>query len=263
MENNYSVYKHTSPSGKVYIGITGIKPKDRWDSGFGYKGQVFERAIKKYGWENITHEILFTGLSKEEACKKEIELIAEYKSNDSRYGYNASLGGEGGNNGYIPSKEQRKAMGARAHQLWQDQEYASKILRSIAQIAENQKMAVNQYLDNGTLIASYGSQKEAEEKTGISRKRICYACKHKIKAGGYYWRYLTDKPLTNEEINKPIEHPNKRRPIIQMDKNGNEIRRYSGIIEAERITGISTSNIYQCCSNRSKTAGGFIWRYAN
>ena len=27
--NNYCVYKHTSPSGKVYVGITKLKPKYR------------------------------------------------------------------------------------------------------------------------------------------------------------------------------------------------------------------------------------------
>ena len=28
----FCVYKHTTPSGKVYIGITSRKPKERWDS---------------------------------------------------------------------------------------------------------------------------------------------------------------------------------------------------------------------------------------
>lgn len=27
MERNYSVYKHTTPSGKVYIGLTSLEPK--------------------------------------------------------------------------------------------------------------------------------------------------------------------------------------------------------------------------------------------
>ena len=35
--NNYCVYKHTSPSGKVYVGITKLKPKYRWNNGKGYK----------------------------------------------------------------------------------------------------------------------------------------------------------------------------------------------------------------------------------
>lgn len=34
---SYTVYKHTSPSGKVYIGITCRKPEYRWNHGKGYK----------------------------------------------------------------------------------------------------------------------------------------------------------------------------------------------------------------------------------
>ena len=61
----YTVYKHTSPSGKVYIGITKRKPEYRWNKGKGYRKDqlLFYRAIKKYGWDNFTHEILYTGLS--------------------------------------------------------------------------------------------------------------------------------------------------------------------------------------------------------
>lgn len=33
----YTVYKHTTPSGKVYVGITKQKPEQRWDNGNGYK----------------------------------------------------------------------------------------------------------------------------------------------------------------------------------------------------------------------------------
>ena len=93
MENNYSVYKHTSPSNKVYIGITSMQPKRRWKNGEGYKTQMFYRAIQKYGWDNFTHEILFGGLTKDEAEHKETELISYYKSNQKEYGYNVDNGG--------------------------------------------------------------------------------------------------------------------------------------------------------------------------
>lgn len=73
---NYTVYIHTSPIGKVYIGITKMNPIRRWANGLGYKNcSHFFNAILKYGWDNIRHEILFTGLSKEEAEQKEIEFI--------------------------------------------------------------------------------------------------------------------------------------------------------------------------------------------
>ena len=94
MERNYTVYKHTSPSGKVYIGITGRKPEKRWDNGNGYKhNKHFNNAIKKYGWGNIQHEVLVEGLTKEQAEQMEIELIAKYRSTDCRFGYNISNGG--------------------------------------------------------------------------------------------------------------------------------------------------------------------------
>ena len=93
MENNYCVYKHTSPNNKVYIGITSMNPKQRWANGKGYKTQMFYCAIEKYGWENFKHDILFENLTKNEAEQKERELIAYYKSNHKDYGYNIDNGG--------------------------------------------------------------------------------------------------------------------------------------------------------------------------
>ena len=90
----YFVYKHTCPNNKVYIGMTFKKPEQRWQLGRGYKNNKhFYRAICKYGWENIKHEILYQDLTKEEAEQKEIELISKYKSNNPSYGYNIEFGG--------------------------------------------------------------------------------------------------------------------------------------------------------------------------
>ena len=50
-------------------------------------------AIKKYGWENVKHEILYKNLTKEEAEQKEIELIKFYNSTDDNFGYNIEKGG--------------------------------------------------------------------------------------------------------------------------------------------------------------------------
>ena len=94
MEKNYTVYMHVSPNGKVYIGITSLKPKYRWENGRGYKGnEYFYRAIKKYEWNNFEHIIIENNLTKEQAENMEIELIAKYRSNDREYGYNIESGG--------------------------------------------------------------------------------------------------------------------------------------------------------------------------
>lgn len=46
-DNLWCVYKHTSPSGGVYIGITSDYPLARWRNGRGYDCcEVMNKAIK-------------------------------------------------------------------------------------------------------------------------------------------------------------------------------------------------------------------------
>ena len=95
MKNNFIVYKHTCPNNKVYIGITKVNPVKRWRKGEGYVNNLhFYRAIQKYGWDCIKHEIVCSELSEEEAKKIEVALIAAYNSNNPLYGYNQTLGGD-------------------------------------------------------------------------------------------------------------------------------------------------------------------------
>lgn len=92
-DKKFTLYKHTNKiNGKVYIGITCQSPIKRWGlNGSGYKTQMFfRRAIEKYGWDNFTHEILYSGLDNEDAVILEAELIAYYKS--LRLSYNMSDG---------------------------------------------------------------------------------------------------------------------------------------------------------------------------
>ena len=132
MGENYKVYKHTSPNGKVYIGITKKKyVKDRWGKGKGYENNdYFTKAINKYGWDNFGHEILFEGLSKEEACQKEIELITEYKSNNSDFGYNLTAGGEGCTD-YKHSDEIKDVIGKASKERMNNPEYKQNIINKI------------------------------------------------------------------------------------------------------------------------------------
>lgn len=92
----YVIYEHVSPSGKVYIGQTCQQLNRRWRNGNGYvKNTYFYRAIKKYGWDNFQHNVICRCDTLEEANKIEAELIQKYKSNNPRYGYNISGGGDG------------------------------------------------------------------------------------------------------------------------------------------------------------------------
>ena len=93
----FYIYRHTNLiNGKVYIGQTCQKPEYRWGKdGNGYKNSPhFYSAIQQYGWNAFQHEILYSGLTQEEANKIETELILKYDSNNPSKGYNSETGGK-------------------------------------------------------------------------------------------------------------------------------------------------------------------------
>ena len=93
----YIVYQHKNKiNSKIYIGITSRTPEERWGhNGNNYKtSPYFYNAIQKYGWNNFEHNILYTNLTKEQACQKEQELIQYFHSMDRNFGYNSTSGGE-------------------------------------------------------------------------------------------------------------------------------------------------------------------------
>lgn len=105
--NHWTVYIHIIPkelSGynwdKYYVGVTGTSVQERWHRGLGYKrnnrpGCYFYKAINKYGWNNIIHEIVAENLTMDEAKNMEILLIEKLKSFNPKYGYNRTRGGDG------------------------------------------------------------------------------------------------------------------------------------------------------------------------
>lgn len=76
----------------MYVGITSIDPKDRWNKGY-TKNQKIYKAIKKYGWDQFDHRVLVDHLTQEEAEELEQILINDLMTQDDRYGYNIANGG--------------------------------------------------------------------------------------------------------------------------------------------------------------------------
>ena len=217
----YCVYKHTSPNGKVYIGITGQNPIKRWGGGNNYlKQKHFGSAILKYGWDNFKHEILFDGITKQEACEKEKELIAKYKSNNPQYGYNLSAGGESGAAGVIVSEETRKKLsearkGEKNHNY--HRVFSEETRRKISEaskrnrgekhwnygnkytaeqrkkLSEAHKNSNQKYFTKKVMCVEtktiYNSMKDAAKAINRSQGNITTSIKTGIKCGGYHWLY--------------------------------------------------------------------------
>ena len=105
MENGYTVYRHICPNNKMYIGITRKKPEDRFLNGQGYfDNKKFYKDIKKYGWDNIKHEILFENLSRKLALCIESIYIVFYNTCNECNGYNSR---EYSSNGKTTLKESK------------------------------------------------------------------------------------------------------------------------------------------------------------
>ena len=207
-EHIWTVYKHTSPSGKVYIGITSTNPVLRWSRGYG-KQTIFGKAIKKYGWDSFTHEILFSNLTKDKAEEKERELILIYKQEG--ISYNDAMGGfcRGKQSELTKAKIREKALGhkrnighivpdetkekiRKSHKGKSLKEETKEKLRNHPNIRgnTNRRKTVYQLNSQYELIGVYSNTYEAQKYTGVNRCNITACCNGRLKsAGGFIWTY--------------------------------------------------------------------------
>ena len=95
--NCWKVYCYTGENGKKYIGITSRSLYERaGKDGYCYthnQNGKFSNAIKKYGFNFFTPEILEDNLSEEKAKELEQYYIEYYDSYNN--GYNTTMGGDG------------------------------------------------------------------------------------------------------------------------------------------------------------------------
>lgn len=251
MENNYCIYKHTAPNGKVYIGQTCQKPESRFGKdGYRYKGcTLFYNAIQKYGFDNFKHEILFDKLTQEEANEKEIELIREHRSNERAFGYNLQDGGCNGS----PTEETRKKMSE-----WQ--------IGKVFSDETKQRISMARF---GQKDSDETRKKKSDSHKG---KRLSDETKIKLSVAG-------TKRVTNEQIdrvrelglsNKGKKHTEKSRKNMSESHKGKNCKKvlcvetkivYNSLTEASECTSIKRQNIGKVCNGRLKTAGGYHWDF--
>lgn len=141
---------------------------------------------------------------------------------------------------------------------WCDQKYNSNYGTSKDRIALKLKngllsKSVQQYRTDGIFVKEYPSAIEASRQLGLSVSGIvsCCNCNPKYKTcGNYQWKYSN----SNKEI------IDVRTWIVQLTKDGKQICSYESVTKASASTGISRTSISNNLSNKSKSAGGFVWK---
>lgn len=258
----YCVYKHTGPSGKVYIGITKRKPQKRWNSGRGYvDNRYFYRAIQKYGWENFKHEIIADGLDKEEASEMERKLISEYDSTNPEVGYNIEAGGI---DGPIVTDAMRVNLSKRGKRMLAERpDLHEKFLKGRDDYFSDPQ---NVKKHSDTLKRYYQEHPEA-------RKRISEQTKARL-TDEYRQRAseAQKKAHGTPEARKRARDSHKAQMIAieQWSLDGKLIACYECIGDAVRATGICRQNIMKVLKHtltkagrERQTAGGYKWRYVD
>lgn len=290
--DKYKIYVHINKTNrKLYIGQTCRKIVEQryGKNGNQYKKcPLFYNAIKKYGWNDFEHIVLFDNLSKEMADILEKELIKKYNTTDIEFGYNLNNGGQ---NTFeykkIPvyqytkdGKLVRKWNSAGAVEdeydeykfssisrccrkecktykgfIWSYVELSVKDINNIMNYKGLRK--VKQYTKNCEYIKTYNSIKSASEITGSTYGSIQTACQ-------YHGIYVTDKKYRWLYDGDDFDYGNiylrEFEEIDQYDFQGNLVKTWEDIT---KIVGFDKSGVRQCCKGDVKTAGGYIWRYHN
>jgi hypothetical protein len=164
--NKYIIYRINFPNGKCYIGYNGT---ELWQRKSEHKSRMKDPkyqhlplycALRKYGFENVTWDILSTFDTSKEAEQEEIKQIKLVEGNS----YNVALGGlvniandetrkkisesqkgkvyseetkqriSEGLKKYYSLKENRKLMSERAKKLHQDSNYRKNYLKARAKL---------------------------------------------------------------------------------------------------------------------------------
>ena len=226
--NNYYIYFHKNPSTNqiFYIGLGShiLYQKYKRAENIKQRNQHWKNYINKHG--NPIIEIIHDNLTQKEACELEIKYINMFGRKHYEYNgilVNESLGGEGGKQGIIVSKETKIKQSLKLKGISKPKGFGDKIRNNRDHKAAGQK-------------ASLSNQKHYTSGSDRNQK-----ISQKLKGRKVDW--------TGDNI-------------IQLDLNGNFIKEWPSIRQAGlEIAGTNGETIRKCLKGLQKTACGFKWKY--
>lgn len=248
----WKVYKRIVPNGRVYIGITKRTLEERMGAGY-QNNRSFALDIIKYGKENITSEILEEHENYDVALERELYYIQQYKD----ICYN-KIG-----NTHKRSHSTSHNIVHRQSPTKPSAQKKSHIVPLTAKPQHRTICPISTYDLEGRYITTYENAHLASNATKVSCGDIISCCKGvkadgkpRYQCKGLIFRYAVDK--LDEFPEKPVAC----KKVEQYTPDGEYIRTFNSLKEAWLHTGATIGAIGHVCKGLAKTAGGYLWKYA-
>lgn len=200
---------------KKYVGKTERSLQERWEE---HKRHIYTvnyplyLAMRKYGLENFSIEVIENNIPSELINEKEICYIQKYKSLTEENGYNVSLGGEGmikydietmyalWQEGYTGKEIERKMGIGRTNLVLNRLKGAGlitdeDIAKRVSEFSKKKNAdPVLQFDLDGNFIREYSSASEAGRINGWSSSNIRSCCRGEMKTAYHYiWKRKYEK----------------------------------------------------------------------
>lgn len=262
------IYKITNTvNGKEYVGITVLpdaiqRYKNHMSAIRNGRGcPLLQKAVKKYGEEAFTFNVLIICFD-EDVYKYEKEYITKYNTM-SPNGYNIL---EGGNNictflGKTHSEETKKKLSEKAKEYNNRPEVKERHRQTA--IKTHARINMGEILRN----SEKWLKARAEGRIG-GKKEVVGPNKGKKISESLKEYYKTNETISGEKwtISTKEKHSiamrkANGRKVEQYTKENVLIAAYDSIMEAHEKTQVHKGSIQSGASGRTKTGGGFIWKY--
>lgn len=233
------IYKITSPSGKIYIGQTTNYSK-RHNA---YKNHKCKRqpklfaSIEKYGFINHTIELI-------KECQ--VEELNYYERYYQEYyesvlnGLNLRYTATTDKSGFM-SEETKKKMSDSGKGKIMSEEWRKNL--GLVWLGRNHTEETKKKMSE----ANKGKKKSAEHIAKLPQNQ----------------KGFKKKPHSEETKCLQSLNSGKSKKVNQYDLQGNFINQFRSGSQASRELGISVMSISSCALGKTKTAGGFKWKYEN
>jgi group I intron endonuclease len=258
-----------------------------------------KHAFKRHGIENFSFEVLHEDVPNEKLNDIEI-LEIKQRNTLAPNGYNLQAGGRDNhvchpetrqkiskaNRNHVVSSETKQKISETKKDTKLTQEHKDAISKgskgkklspeTIQKIADSNKQKIDKFSIDGKFIETFYSMKDAAKSMNVDYTAISKCCNNKVKtAYKFIWKFHTGD--TNNIEVKPYVNPvkGKNRPKDVIDKialkhsktvskfslDGPYIETFESLKDAAESAGVTSTAICRCCSGKTMTSGGFIWKY--